>query len=767
MKSSNEREHRHLIDSAIIWITLGTLFIIPIIFNYFHIVSVFAELKLVTLHLGAGLIAILWLWEFARNGHFPVSISKQKPGRDLLQKIGKNPTRWALIGAVIWFFALTISTLLSPLSSISFFGAEDNRSGYNLYDYISLFFICFSVAFRFRSIATLKLFTYTLVGSGTIVAAYGIAQHFDWDPIGGNIGLNRVQASFGNPLDFGAYMVMAIPTTLALAYFATKQKYIWASLIIVPLGLQLAGLWFSGGRGPYISTLAGLITFFLIAAVVGHIKSIIRPALVLILGGLLATAIIALPSSQNERGTAKSLGIQRILSIENQITGAGRTTNEVTDGLYGRLNIWNSTLELATHWSVPAAESPVNTFLRPVFGLGPDMFVYSFSMVEKPRAGLQLVDHTHNYGLQILMEQGFLGLFGFLIFVSSLVVIAFALAKRLRSSDYQLSISKILVLSLLPAMLGKIIEIQTGVPRVSDLTMMFALFGATIALYSVINGQRINNNNQHITIPRSPSYAFLVPRMIGLGAVAILIMTIFIGWDIRRLSASRTHAVGSSTTSSATQVQAWADAQSRAPERPSFTNKLFTEYFHAAIYHRDRGDETEAAQLMLAARELLLEFEKYDPFKRDTQINLFQTEVALTQWGYLEYAEQAIDRSKKIIERYPSYPSFISIIATNMTLIGMHDLAIEYAEYAINVEKVTKPWPKAWYAKGRALYELGHLDESILVLNTAVEKQPGSEGAIYAHKILAHIYLKRGDPGDNELSIFHKRKGGEPITVQE
>jgi len=244
-------------------------------------------------------------------------------------------------------------------------------------------------------------------------------------------------------------------------------------------------------------------------------------------------------------------------------------------------------------------------------------------------------------------------------------------------------------------------------------------------------------------------------------------MTIFIGWDIRRLSASRTHAVGSSTTSSATQVQAWADAQSRAPERPSFTNKLFTEYFHAAIYHRDRGDETEAAQLMLAARELLLEFEKYDPFKRDTQINLFQTEVALTQWGYLEYAEQAIDRSKKIIERYPSYPSFISIIATNMTLIGMHDLAIEYAEYAINVEKVTKPWPKAWYAKGRALYELGHLDESILVLNTAVEKQPGSEGAIYAHKILAHIYLKRGDPGDNELSIFHKRKGGEPITVQE
>ena len=48
---------------AIIWITLGALFIIPLIFSYFKIVAVFAELKIVTLHLAAGLIAILWLWQ--------------------------------------------------------------------------------------------------------------------------------------------------------------------------------------------------------------------------------------------------------------------------------------------------------------------------------------------------------------------------------------------------------------------------------------------------------------------------------------------------------------------------------------------------------------------------------------------------------------------------------------------------------------------------------------------------------------------------------
>ena len=761
MQPENQRTYGLMIDASIILVTLLTLFIIPIIFNYFQIVSVFSELKLVTLHLGAGLVSILWLCGFTLSGQFPVSISKYAINRNLLQQISKNPTHWALVGASIWFFSIATSTLLSPLPDISFFGAEDDRSGYNLYDYISLFVICFSVAFRFRSITALKVLTYTLVGSGTIAATYGIAQHFSWDPIGSISQINRVQSSFGNPLDFGAYMVMTIPATLALAYFSTKQKNLWTSLTILLIGLQLAGLWFSGGRGPYIATSMGLITFFLIAAVVGHTKSIIRPTLVLLLGGLVATAIIIFPSDKND------IGIERILSIDNQITGIGRTTNEVIGGLDGRFNIWDSTLRLATRWYIPTEESPVTTFLRPVFGFGPDMFIYSFSLIQNPRAGLQVVDHTHNYALQVLMEQGLLGLIGLLIFAGFLVVTAFTIVKQLRSSNRQLNVSQILVLSLLPAMFGKIVEIQTGVARVSDLAMMFALFGAVIALYNVINHQQFTNNKQRSIVNRSNRNAFLVSRILTLIIAATVIITIFIGWDIRRLSASRIHAAGFSATTPVSQVQALADAQARAPERPLFTNKLFTEYFHAAIYHYDHGNETEAIQLMLTSRELLLNFEKYDPFKRDTQINLFQAEIALTQWGYYEYSEQAVERSKKIVQQYASYPSLISMIATNMTLIGMHDLAIEYAERAINTESITKPWAKAWYAKGRALYHLGQTEAAITILTTATTKNPGTEGSVFAHKLLAKIYGEEGQSKNSELSEFHKQKGDQTATVQD
>ena len=325
-------------------------------------------------------------------------------------------------------------------------------------------------------------------------------------------------------------------------------------------------------------------------------------------------------------------------------------------------------------------------------------------------------------------------------------------------------------------MIGKIIELQTGVARVSDLAMMFALFGATFALYEILNRKQLPNTKYQNNVPeikrismKSDQYQGVVLASKGLLTimVAVMIFTVFITWDLRRLSASQSHAGRSYETSQSNQIQALANAQSQAPERPSFTNELFIEYFHASIYLYDQGNQTEGTQLMLTARELLLEFENHNPFKRDTQLNLLHTEVALIQWGYPEYTQPAVDRSRTIINLYPSYPSFVSMVATDMAVIGVNELAIEYADRAIEVEDVTQPWSKAWYAKGRALYQVGNTDEAIRILNTATEKRPGSEGAIFAHKLLAKIYTKKGESENSELIEFHNNKGNQPVTVAE
>ena len=757
------------IDQAILWITLGALFIIPLVFSYFKIVAVFTELKLVTLHLAAGLIAILWLWQIVLRRMNTRSGQDEQINWDLARWAGRNPARWALISAVVWGFAQIASTLLSPLPVISFFGGDEARSGYNLYDSASLAVLFLSVALRFRSLRSLELLAYTLIASGTVAAAYGVAQHFGWDPIGNNAGRIRVIASFGNTLNFGAYMVMTVPATLAMVYRDRRNRGILLAFIVGALGLQLSGLWFSGGRGPFVAAAAAIGTFFIITAALGSYRAMAKAAVVLAVSGIIAFVIIALPSPQGD------IGLQRALSIGTSLSGASGTSTDITGGLAGRFNIWGSTLKLATRWDVPVEEPVANSILRPAFGFGPDMFVYSFPFASKPQTQLAQLDNTHNYELQILMEHGFVGLIGFIGFTGLLVIAVFAIVRRYRSAGRGIDPTGILLLALLPAMVGKLVELQTGVPRVSDLAMTFALFGAAIALYELGNSQLATHAGDRAPAAKRPaersSFALTTSNQVVLGSTLLaalltttVLLIIFVGWDMRRLSASISLAAGHDSPTLDERARAWASAQEQAPERESFTHNLADQYFKVAKEQHALGNENESMRLILIGRDLLIEYEKRDPFEWDAQIGLSKMVATLTEWGNLEYTRELTDRSRRIVELYPSYPTLVGTAATAMTSVGLHELAIEYADRAIAVEETTQPWSKAWYAKGRALFELDRVDEAIAALITATEKQPGAEGALLAHQVLSEIYRIQGE---TELSRIHKEKGAAAITFQE
>jgi len=757
----------HRIDQAIMWITLGALFIIPLVFSYFKIVAVFSELKIVTLHLAAGSIAILWLWQLVFRRLNSRDAPNNRFNWDLLRWAGRNPAHWALVGAAVWAFAQVASTLLSPLPVISFFGGDEARSGYNLYDSISLLVLFLSVALRFRTRRSLELLAYTLIASGTIAAAFGIAQHFGWDPIGNNAGRTRVIASFGNTLNFGAYMVMTIPATLAMVYGNQKNRGVLLAIIVGALGLQLAGLWFSGGRGPFVGAAASIGTFFIIAAAIGSWRSVAKSAAVLAFSAVVAAVIIALPSPQGD------VGLERVRSIGSSFSGTSGASTDIRGGLAGRFNIWGSTLNLATRWYVPIEEPVANSVLRPVFGFGPDMFIYSFPFAGKPQTNLAILDHAHNFELQVLMENGFVGLLGFVAFTGLLVIAVFAIVRRFRSTRRGIDHTGILIIALLPALIGKLVELQTGVPRVSDLAMTFALFGAAIALYEIVNRQLASDSEESsdVRATGSSSLALTASNQTALAATLLaavlataVLLTIFVGWDMRRLSASASLARGHDHPELETRAQVWADAQAQAPERESFTHALSEQYVLVAKEQRALGNEEEAMRLILTGRELLLAYEKRDPFEWDAQIGLSKITATLVEWGNLEYAQELADRSRRIVELYPSYPSLVGTAATAMTSLGLHELAIEYADMVIAVEESTQPWSKAWYARGRALFELGREDEAIATLITATEKQPGAEGALLSHQVLAQIYSLRGE---TEFAEMHRELGGAEITFEE
>ena len=233
---------------------------------------------------------------------------------------------------------------------------------------------------------------------------------------------------------------------------------------------------------------------------------------------------------------------------------------------------------------------------------------------------------------------------------------------------------------------------------------------------------------------------------------------------MRRLSASVSLAGGHDDPVLETRAQVWADAQAQAPERESFTHALSEQYVLVAKQQRALGNEEEAMRLILTGRYLLLEYEKRDPFEWDAQISLSKIVTILVEWGKLEYAQELADRSRKIVELYPSFPTLVGTAATAMASVGLHEVAIEYADRVIAVEESTRPWSQAWSSKGRAPYELGREDEGIAALTTATEKQPGAHGALLAHQVLAGIYRIRGETG---LSEYHREQGGAAITVEE
>ena len=756
----------HRIDHAIFWLTITALIAMPLMFNFFDIVAIFNELKIVSLHFLAGLILILWSWQIAIRIILNKTESHNLTNWDLFNWADKNPARWAILATAIWFFSITASTFLSPFPVLSFYGVDEGRNGYNLYDYLSLMTILASVIFRFRTTRSLELLTYTLVITGTITATYGIAQHYGWDPIGGNAGRTRVIASFGNTLNFGGYMVMSIPATLALTYKRLNKTSTFRALITVALSLQLIGLWFTAGLGPFISTSASIASFFVIAAALGSLREILRGIFLFASAAIIALIIIAMPSPQDD------VGLHRVSKISNQFSSETQSTN-IQGGLTGRLNIWGSMLNQATNWEVPIEEPMANRVLRPIFGVGPDMLIYVYPLIGAPQSRLALVDHTHNYPLQVLMEHGFMGFIVFLAMAMLIGITIILLIRNMRNKDKVIDKEILIILALVPAIIGKSFELQTGVGRISDMTMNFALLGGVIAIYEIVN-YRINTkpeSKHRSKIARktqrtngAPNKSLILPLIVVASLITISVITNFVSWDLRRLSASRSLAIQWDHPEQLVRSAAWEDAQKRSPERKSFTFTLFETYHHVSKEQYALGNVEEALRLIHKGRDLLIEYEKYNPLELDVQIGLSKSAATLMEWGYFDYADELAGRSIELAEANPAYPTILGSAATALTSVNQHELAIKYADEAIETESMTQPWSKAWYAKGRALYELGKEQQAIDALITATKKQPGAEGALLSHQVLAQIY---GFRGDTKLSKYHQTEGSKEITVLE
>ena len=136
-------------------------------------------------------------------------------------------------------------------------------------------------------------------------------------------------------------MAMSIPATIALIHIKRNSMWMPSFLIIaVVLSMQLAGIWFAGGRGPFVACAISITTLFIFTILIGSNRETFRTLKLLALSSIISAFIIALPSPRGD------LGLQRFTGIVNQFNDPITASTNIEGGLAGRFNIWNSSLKM-------------------------------------------------------------------------------------------------------------------------------------------------------------------------------------------------------------------------------------------------------------------------------------------------------------------------------------------------------------------------------------------------------------------------------------
>ncbi len=820
---------RTRIDVAIEFLALLGLILVPLVFRGREWVAFFSQPKFFVLHFVALSITVLWTVELALNSARRRT-QRSRPVFELADDwLSEARHRWTLVAVAGFGFAFVVSTLLSPSPWVSVWGRDFGDLGYDLYSTLSYLVIFFAVALRTKTQDQVLRIVLVIVSVGTLSAAYGVSQSFGWDPVGRGENLRRVIASFGNPLFFGAYLVMSVPLVMAVALhqFSIGRRWVLAPGA-VSIGLHFAALWYAGGRGAWIASIASILVFVAFAFPwLGRVRAI-KAAGLGVIGGIMALIITSLPGGVNETGRGLEHlrdvlsevvdGVQYIIQgpEEESVQEADLTASvsvapgdstapsaEVDAGVslaptpvpsadspvfhpvgrppaltladaaqfevFGavdrqslaigeRADIWRGALKLAVTRDRVEEESGLLRGLRFMFGFGPDMYFYSFPINSRPLPQARTTSHTHNYPLQVLMEQGIAGLALFLatailVFLTAISVVRSA-AKR-REEDPWLAI---LMVGLLAALIARAIEQGPGVGRVSDLVTFWALMGLVIAVAEIEIGPAIRRRADG---PLSLSSAGL-RRLAPFGAailVGVVALTIFIQKDVNTLRAGVISARGFEQKNAGENDDAFRSFQ-RAVSLAPDVERYYTEvsgFLNRTAAAHIADDPERARELYTAARNLLLEYEERDPLAWQTQLGIATATAGLAGLGDESFLPEVVGRYLNIAALMKPFSSIQATAAENIVIAGEYEIGADIAEYAIALEGTTGPVPTAWWALGEAAFQLDRLEDAELAWKTSLKRQGRGVYAARSHRGLAFIAETRGD---EELAAEHNNLAG-------
>ena len=732
---------RTLPDLVIEAAWLAGVALVPLLFNPRGWLTFYNDPKYVALHLAGLVIVIAWAWDWALSSR-PAPVPG--PSR-LLEWAGRRPERWAVLFAGLFTLVAVISTALSPVRSVSLWGRDFTDLGYELYSVLALLAVFFAIAVRMRTAAQARRLMLTFAATGTVVALYGIAQRFDWDPVGPGEGAGRVFASFGNPILFGSFLLMTAVITTAITLGEHRDgRYRWLVGGAVALGLQLAALWFTGSRGPWIGYAAGGVAF----AAIGYVWLDRRLVLkgMAVVGAAIALVFVIAFIPGAEGGSERNLGDLGTIFDESAAGSVG-----------GRGPIWGAVLELSTSRAWEPEESAAAGLVRPFIGYGPEMFFYAYPLgLDVDQSGT-VAQHAHNYPLQLLMELGLIGLVSFAA-MSLLAIYAGgqALNRAKRAGEHHRWTS-IAIAGLLAALLGRGLEQMAGVARVGDLLPFWALMGLLIAVVQITRRETANEPGTPDAAPRGgrrpePRRAGRSgTRYLALGvAVAVTVAAAGLLYyrDVQTLRASAIARDAIELRELGRPDEALAKferAVDLAPDVEMYHLQINDLFRVAAGVEESDGNNELAIVGWEGALSAAQRYADRNPKAFDTQKRLGQAESRLAALGRDGLAAVARDRYIAIAAALPSLMSAQTESARGLLAVGEDALGLEYADRALVMETPYSPNAEAWWLRGAALENLGERQAAAESYRTAIQRSPDSQEASDSHRGLARFYDTIGD----------------------
>jgi len=604
---------------------------------------------------------------------------------------------------------------------------------------------------------------------------------------------------------------------------------VWALLLAV----QLLGLMFTFSRGPWAGTVLALIAFLVLLLLSSGWRMLVRSGLVIGLSGVFAvsllhwggnvtvidagawlgitlalvglagvfaiqflirnfgrtvifvavfgavitivgTAVLA-PAALSGRGSADSMvpGAETDSAASQVIGRIASAKTEVLSGFTGgRGEHWKISLDLIIerpwfefdHLSLP--------WMRPLIGYGPDLFRYTY-LLKSPPGDQEFMplhpDHAHNFFVHQTVEQGiFGGLAAFGIFFSVFGVAGHHLLRRRRSAN---PLYRLVLLGLTAIILGRFLEMMVGVARVSDLTVLWVVFGLFVASASLddrnqgpshsvssTSTQQANQRERRRASRASTAPSFSSSLIVRLAIVAWLVGGIGVVTWQKGINPVRASIAEGRALKSYQQgdidgtVRDLDKAIKLAPGIPTYyynrANVVSVYQFQPDAFTEPGCDQQNESPYLVC---LGLQRLNYNLESVDRQPFNFRARLAAGNSAYnLKLTDLAIEAYSAAAAMVPNSYGIRNDLAESQINAGLYSDALTELEWSLKITGESGYSTRALFLKGKALKGLGRLDQASEALRQGLNiffdsgDQHQSDFAQDSLKLLSNIDTEKG-----------------------